>query len=238
MAVPEHGRRSGERHLIAAEPGGWSDPRGLDADVFRQPRELVGPISPPSTFGPTAPVINLTAGQRYYMLEIHHDPSWCGGGFLRRDLQAGIRSRSRRWHGAPADRQRGGHLPGSDRGRNHLHPTTREYHAARWVAAPCSPHRNGSPPATVEPSAISGRSRPPAATTWADIAGATGASYETPILTVADSGAKYRVVCSVPGLPRTSEAATLTVVSDNVRAEINRGRARSPVRRAAPLMSA
>lgn len=43
------------------------------------------------------------------------------------------------------------------------------------------------------------------------IAGATGASYTTPVLHMADSGAKFQVVVSGPGGSVTSSAATLTV---------------------------
>ncbi|HOW67556.1 MAG TPA: PA14 domain-containing protein [Candidatus Paceibacterota bacterium] len=48
-----------------------------------------------------------------------------------------------------------------------------------------------------------------------DIPGATGASYTTPLLTTADSGAKFRCVLSVPALTVNSEEATLTVNADN-----------------------
>ena len=49
--------------------------------------------------------------------------------------------------------------------------------------------------------------------TWANIVGATSASYTTGVLTVADdNGDQYRVVVSVTnGTPVTSSAATLTV---------------------------
>jgi len=49
---------------------------------------------------------------------------------------------------------------------------------------------------------------------WAPIAGANGPSYVTPVLALADSGTKYRVVCSVPTLSQASAAAALTVVPD------------------------
>jgi hypothetical protein len=55
---------------------------------------------------------------------------------------------------------------------------------------------------------------PPGSATFTDISGATLSSYETPLLALANSGAKYRVVCSVPTVVETSVAATLTVVPD------------------------
>jgi len=54
----------------------------------------------------------------------------------------------------------------------------------------------------------------PGSSTFADISGATKSSYETPLLTLADTGTQYRVICRVPTLSETSAAATLTVVPD------------------------
>lgn len=54
----------------------------------------------------------------------------------------------------------------------------------------------------------------PGSSTFTDITGATGASYTTPLLAMADTGSKYQVVCSVPTLSKASSAATLTVVPD------------------------
>jgi regulation of enolase protein 1 (concanavalin A-like superfamily) len=48
-----------------------------------------------------------------------------------------------------------------------------------------------------------------------NIAGATGASYTTPLLTLADSGAKFQCVMTVPALTQISSAATLTVQKDS-----------------------
>lgn len=47
-----------------------------------------------------------------------------------------------------------------------------------------------------------------------DLDGAVGASYTTPVLTLADSGTKYTVIASIPGASVTSREATLTVQSD------------------------
>ncbi len=55
---------------------------------------------------------------------------------------------------------------------------------------------------------------PPGSATFTDIPGANGASYTTPILTLADNGSKFQVVCSVPTFSKVSAAATLTVVPD------------------------
>lgn len=50
---------------------------------------------------------------------------------------------------------------------------------------------------------------------FSDVAGATGDSLDTGVLTTADSGVQFRVVLSVPTLDVTSEVATVTVASDN-----------------------
>jgi hypothetical protein len=54
----------------------------------------------------------------------------------------------------------------------------------------------------------------PGSSTFTDIAGATLNAYTTPLLTMADSGTKYQVVCGVPALTKASAVATLTVVAD------------------------
>jgi hypothetical protein len=56
---------------------------------------------------------------------------------------------------------------------------------------------------------------PSGSTTFTNIAGATSASYTTPLLTAADHGAQYRVVASVPTLSLNSQAATVTISSDS-----------------------
>lgn len=50
-------------------------------------------------------------------------------------------------------------------------------------------------------------------TTWANVAGATQASYATPPTTLADSGKRYRVVVSAAGISVNSSAVQLTVTA-------------------------
>ncbi|MGE3312817.1 MAG: PA14 domain-containing protein [Limisphaerales bacterium] len=50
----------------------------------------------------------------------------------------------------------------------------------------------------------------------ADIAGANSASYTTPLLTLADNGAKYTVKVNVPGAEVISAEAVLTVAADTI----------------------
>lgn len=60
----------------------------------------------------------------------------------------------------------------------------------------------------------------PGGSTFTDILGATGASYTTPVLALADNNTKYRVVCSVPTLSVNSAEATLTVVPDTLAPQV------------------
>jgi len=57
---------------------------------------------------------------------------------------------------------------------------------------------------------------PKGSSTFTDISGATAASYTTGVLTPADDGRQFRVVCGsvVPTVTETSAVATLTVTSD------------------------
>lgn len=56
----------------------------------------------------------------------------------------------------------------------------------------------------------------PGASSFQDIAGATGTTYRTPVLKqTTDNGAKYRVVARVPGASATSSEAALTVIIDS-----------------------
>jgi len=50
----------------------------------------------------------------------------------------------------------------------------------------------------------------------ADIAGATGTTYKTPLLVLGDNGAKYTVKVSVPGAEIISSEVLLTVAADNI----------------------
>jgi hypothetical protein len=58
------------------------------------------------------------------------------------------------------------------------------------------------------------QSAPSGGSTFTDIAGATQASYTTPVLALADSGKQYRVLVKVLALTEPSSVATLTVVPD------------------------
>jgi len=50
--------------------------------------------------------------------------------------------------------------------------------------------------------------------TFADISGATSRTYTTPVMALADDGAQFRVVCKVPTVVVTSEAAVISINTD------------------------
>ena len=200
--------------MVAGEPGGWSNARGW---LQMYSGSLENRRSDQSTLNvwSTAPTINLTAGKRYYMLEVHHDPSWCGAD----DFSATYKLES---EDDPVDGT-APRLAGSVVG-TYVDPTGA---LISFTQQPASISQQVSRTAvfTVVATGTSGyggaigyqwQKLTSGSTTWADIAGATKSSYETPELTLADNGTQFRVVCNVPGLTETSAAATLTVSLDNV----------------------
>ena len=198
--------------MIAAEPGGWTEPRYWltthDTDPARH-------RSDQSTFNvwPTAPTITLVKGKRYYMEEVHHDPSWCGADdFSATYIMEGATD--------PADGS-APTLTGAVIG-TYLDPngavlditteptdaTQQENRTAAFTVAAAGSSVYGT---TVS---YQWQKAPPGSGTFTDIAGANKATYETPTLALADSGAQFRVVCSVPPISKTSAVARLTVVPD------------------------
>ena len=198
--------------MIAAEPGGWTDPRAWntthDTDPLRHRTDQ-------SSFNvwSTAPTISLTGGKRYYMLEVHHDPSWCGADdFSATYIKAGETD--------PVDGS-APTLAGSVVGA-YIDPTGSSIDITKQPADTTQDAGKSAvfTMTATGTSAYGGsvtyqwQKAAPGSSTFTDIAGATTASYTTPVLLLADSGAKYQVVCSVPPVSVTSVAAALTVVAD------------------------
>ncbi len=200
------------KHLIAAEPGGWTDARFWltthDTDPVRHRSDL-------SEFNawPNGPTITLNAGQKYYMLELHHDPSWSGGDFFGATYKLATAP-------DPAD----GDAPvltGSVVGA-YLDPTGSSVEITQQPSD-TSQEEGRSAVFTVTALGVSSyggtvtyqwQKQASGQNTWSDIAGATTASYTTPILSLADNGTGSRVVCGVPAVAETSDPAILTVVTD------------------------
>ena len=66
------------KHLICSQPDGWTNPRNW---MTRQGSTDVTPHRSDQFTGtewPAGPTISLEAGKKYYLLMVHHDPSWCG----------------------------------------------------------------------------------------------------------------------------------------------------------------
>jgi hypothetical protein len=204
---------------------GWSDPRqwltSHDYDTSLNRTDTAT-----SNEWPEAPTIHLEAGKKYYMLMVHHDPSWAGGDWFAATYKLENQE-------DPA----GGQAPllAGDVLGAYLDPTGA---SITFNTQPQSMSVEVQKSVTLQ-SAATGtslygstvryqwQSAPKGSSTWTDIAGATSASYTTPVLTAADDGKQFRVLCSVPGFSQTSSAATLTVVTDVA----------APVPTAAALMS-
>jgi hypothetical protein len=200
------------KHMIAAEPGGWTDPRYWLTTRDTDPARHRSDQSEFSTW-PTGPTISLTAGQRYYMELVHHDPSWSGGDFYAATYKLAGEA-------DPADGTAprltgdviGAYLdPTGSSIEITQHPadtTQQEGRTAEFTVSAVGVSIYGGTVSYQWQKLGSGE------TTWVDIAGATGSSYTTPILALADSGDQYRVICMVPAVAEPSTAATLTVVTD------------------------
>ncbi|HNQ88888.1 MAG TPA: immunoglobulin domain-containing protein [Verrucomicrobiota bacterium] len=201
-------------YMIAAEPGGWSEPRGWTQIYSGSLESRRSDLSTLNVY-PTAPYIYLEEGKRYYMLEVHHFPSWAGAS----DFSATMIK-----EGDP-DPANGtaptitGSLVASlvDPTGATLaltgHPADQNLEAGRTATF------------TVAATATSlygniityqWQRQAPGGATWTDIAGATSPSYTTPVLALSDNGAKYRALCRAPGITTPSNAATLTVFADTV----------------------
>lgn len=199
-------------YMVAAEPGGWTDPRAWLSTHDQDPARHRSDQSPFNQW-PTAPRINLTAGKKYYLLMIHHDPSWAGGDWFAATFK----------------------LEGEPDPADGSIPTLTGTVIGYYIDATASEISITKQPvsATVEEGSTAklsilavGKSRygntvfyqwqraAPGTDVFIDIPGATLPDYETPPLYVGDSGIKYRVICTVPGLSTTSAVATVTVVSD------------------------
>lgn len=204
--------------LQIAMLNGWTNARGWDTgqstDMTPARSDTFASTEwqdiDPSTGGAK---ITLQAGKRYYMMAIHHDPSWAGG-----DEYAVTYKLASDADPVAGDAPK---LTGSVVG-TFLDPTGASVTFAKQPAS-----------ATVlvgRVSTLSGKatgssaygasvtyqwqSAPSGSSTFGDIAGATTDAYTTPALALSDSGKQYRLLATVPGLTEVSQAAVITVISD------------------------
>ena len=160
----------------------------------------------------TGNVITLKGGQKYYLEVLHHE----GGGGDGVDvtyIKAGDPD--------PAQSAAGMFLKGNviatyldpngatiTISQDPVDATQQELRSATFTVAATGSSSYGS---TVT---YQWQKAAPGSSTFTDIAGATAASYSTPLLALADTGTQYKVICSVPTLSKASAVAKLTVVPD------------------------
>ena len=199
-------------HMIAGDPADWADPRAWNISNQQDPARHRSDLSPFNTW-PTAPTIRLTEGQKYYLLMVHHDPSWAGGDWF--DATYKLEGEPDPANGTPPRLTGdviGTYIDATDSAITILKQpedvTVTEGQIARFRIEVTGTSSYGD---TV---LLQWQRAEPGSDEFVDIPGAVYATYETPLLKLADNGARYRVVCAVPGLTKVSEAATLTVVPD------------------------
>lgn len=200
------------RYLIAAEPGGWTDPRGWNSTHDQDPWRHRSDYSQFNEW-PFGSTITLEKGKRYYFLMVHHDPSWCGGDWFAATYKL---------ENDPDPEDGSAPLLTGNVIGCYLDPTGSEVTilqqpadvtATEGLSAKFTVVATGKS-AYGAALAYQWQKAPPGSSTFTDIPGATSSTYETPTLTLADSGTKYRVICSVPAITQVSAVATLTVVPD------------------------
>jgi len=197
-------------HNIAQETG-WSNPRmwlsvGAGDATSKASDTFTGNTHP------GAPWIELTAGERYYMRIVHSEG---GGGDNASATYITIAEPNPT---EPSEPRFTGAAVGT-----YLDPTgaapvfSVEPQDTDTVANATATFASAATTANVYgiPVTYQWQRAPSGSGTFADIAGATEASYTTPILTIANNGDQYRVVATAL-FSSTSAAATLTVTVDDV----------------------
>ena len=200
------------------ELSGWTNPRRWTEGqpiVNGTPTAIPGAQSDQfaNSQWPSGNPITLTNGQRYYMLFVHHDPSWSGAD----DFAA-----TYTYAGEPAPAlgsapKLTGNLVGF-----FFDPTGA---SIAFSQQPQNVAKLQGNTATFTAAAIGSsvygtnvlyqwQSAPKGSTTFTNIPGATGASFTTPLLVLADDGTQFRVIATVAPITQTSSAATLNVTVD------------------------
>ncbi len=200
-------------NLIAAEPGGWTTPRAWNTGQGGIDMTQLRSDSYGNSAWPTPNSISLVAGKKYYMLSIHHDPSWCGA-----DDHSVTYKMDTDPDPLDGDISKiSGNIVG-----NYLDPTGASVNltqqpqnvtalqgaTATFSTAVIGASAYGSTVFYQWQAALKN------STTWTNISGASAAAYQTLSLTAADNGTQFRMVATVPPLSATSSVATLTVNTD------------------------
>ena len=197
---------------MITELSGWTNPRRWTEG---QPVPTAIPGAQSDQFGATQwpNPISLTAGKRYYMLEIHHDPSWCGAD----DFSA-----TYTYEGEPAPTMGDApKLAGNVVGyyydpsgssitfeQQPQDATAMEGGTASFTAAATGTSAYGTN------LLFQWQAAPKGSTTFTNIAGATTSTYKTLPLTSASDGLQVRLQATIPPITEYSLVATLTVTKN------------------------
>jgi hypothetical protein len=201
--------------VLIAKINGWTNPRGWNTGQGGTDMTPARSDTFDVTEWPDGNTVKLTSGKRYYMMLLHHDPSWSGG-----DQFGATYKLASEADPAAGDVSK---LSGSVVG-TYLDPTGA---SITFVQQPASVTIVDSLTTTFtgKATAVSAygttvvyqwQTAPSGSSTFTDISGATKESYTTPVLRVADSGKQYRLVATVPGMTEFSQVATVTVIVDTI----------------------
>jgi hypothetical protein len=212
---------------ICSEPGGWSDQRAWSTPASTNgyhsgTLENWNSATYANTAWPNGNTITLNQGQQYYMLAIHHDHSWSGGD----------------WFGANFSGPNVAVPATGDASKltssliaYYLDPT------GAYITFAQNPQSvtvvegtSASLSVAATGSSVYGTNvfyqwqvKPNGGTAFANISGATLASFQTAILGLSDSGAQYQVLATVSPITVTSTVATVTVVADTTPPVVSAG---------------
>lgn len=202
------------RHKIAEQSGGWTDPRswtvGHSTDMTQARSDLFW-----GTEWPAGHTISLQAGQKYYLLIAHHDPSWAGNDWfgltykVQGEPDPAVGSLSRL-----SGQAVGTYLNAIVTAINFSQPPTNTT-ALQGQAATFTALATASPdPGLTVP--YQWQSAPPGSSIFTNIPYAAAQSFTTPALALADSGRQFRVVGILGSISSTSSVATLTVLPNTL----------------------
>lgn len=196
-----------------AQLNGWTNPRGWNLGQGNTDMSTARSDTNNATQWPSGNTISLTAGQRYYMLLVHMDPSWAGG-----DEYAATYKYEGENDPAPGDPPKltanvvgfyfdpmGASITFSEQPQS---VSTIQGATVTFTVAATGTSVYGTNVL------FQWQSAPKGSSTFTDIPNATGTSYTTPLLKLADDGTQYRVVATVAPITQTSSVATVGVHTD------------------------
>ena len=205
-----------------ASINGWTNPRGWGQGQGNTDMTTARSDSNSVTMWPNGNTISLTAGQKYYLLLVHHDPSWSGAD----DFAATYKIDGEN-DPAVGDAPK---LNGSTVGF-YFDPTGA---SINFTQQPTNTSVLQGNTATLSARATGvsvygtnvlyqWQSAPAGSTTFTNIPGATGSTFTTPLLGLSDNGTQYRVVATVAPITQTSSVASVSVTTDTTPPVVSAG---------------